>query len=119
MNAETKEAFVFMGVPQNGTKQDIHNSYLRLSKKYHPDMNGGSTQLFQMLRDSYNTANAYFDIEEKGAIKDGADQNTTLWIASAIEILNRIQNLNDIPGLTYGQRKIIREAKQLADLLKP
>ena len=35
------------------TKEDVRKKYLKLSRKYHPDMEGGSTQKFQEIREAY------------------------------------------------------------------
>lgn len=43
------------------TKEDVRKKYLKLSKKYHPDMEGGSTEKFQEIRQSYEIIVEYMD----------------------------------------------------------
>ncbi|CAA6816593.1 MAG: Heat shock protein DnaJ-like [uncultured Sulfurovum sp.] len=43
------------------TKEDVRKKYLKLSKKYHPDMEGGSTEKFQEIREAYEILVEYMD----------------------------------------------------------
>ncbi|CAA6825022.1 MAG: Heat shock protein DnaJ-like [uncultured Sulfurovum sp.] len=43
------------------TKEDVRKKYLKLSKKYHPDMEGGSTEKFQEIREAYEILVGYMD----------------------------------------------------------
>lgn len=43
------------------TKEDVRKKYLKLSKKYHPDMEGGSTEKFQEIRQAYEIIVEYMD----------------------------------------------------------
>ena len=43
------------------TKEDVRKKYLKLSKKYHPDMEGGSTEKFQEIRQAYEILVEYMD----------------------------------------------------------
>ncbi len=43
------------------TKEDVRKKYLKLSRKYHPDMEGGSTEKFQEIREAYEILVEYMD----------------------------------------------------------
>ena len=43
------------------TKEDVRKKYLKLSRKYHPDMEGGSTQKFQEIRKAYEILVEYME----------------------------------------------------------
>ena len=43
------------------TKEDVRKKYLKLSRKYHPDMEGGSTQKFQEIQKAYEILVEYMD----------------------------------------------------------
>ena len=43
------------------TKEDIRKKYLKLSRKYHPDMEGGTTEKFQEIRAAYEVLVEYMD----------------------------------------------------------
>ena len=43
------------------TKEDVRKKYLKLSRKYHPDMAGGSTEKFQEIREAYEILVEYMD----------------------------------------------------------
>ena len=43
------------------TQEDVRKKYLKLSRKYHPDMEGGSTQKFQEIREAYEILVAYIE----------------------------------------------------------
>ena len=42
-------------------KKDVRKKYLRLSRKYHPDMEGGSVEKFQEIRDAYEILVQYME----------------------------------------------------------
>jgi len=42
-------------------KEHVRKKYLKLSRKYHPDMEGGSTQKFQEIREAYEILVEYMD----------------------------------------------------------
>lgn len=42
-------------------KEDIKKRYLKLSRKYHPDMPEGSTEKFQEINKAYKLINKYVD----------------------------------------------------------
>jgi len=53
------------------TQVDVRKKYLKLSRKYHPDMEGGSTQKFQDIQEAYTILTEYmesfrfvFDVDE-------------------------------------------------------
>jgi len=43
------------------SKDHVRKKYLKLSKKYHPDMEGGSTEKFQEVREAYEILVEYMD----------------------------------------------------------
>jgi DnaJ-class molecular chaperone len=43
------------------TKEHVRKKYLKLSRKYHPDMEGGSTEKFQEIREAYEILLEYMD----------------------------------------------------------
>jgi len=43
------------------TQEHVRKKYLKLSKKYHPDMEGGSTEKFQEIREAYEILTEYME----------------------------------------------------------
>ena len=43
------------------TKEHVRKKYLKLSRRYHPDMEGGSTEKFQEIREAYEILVEYMD----------------------------------------------------------
>ena len=43
------------------TKEDVRKKYLKLSRLYHPDMEGGSTEKFQEIRKAYEVLMEYME----------------------------------------------------------
>jgi len=43
------------------TKEHVRKKYLKLSRQYHPDMEGGSTEKFQEIRKAYEILLEYMD----------------------------------------------------------
>ena len=43
------------------TKENVRKKYLKLSRQYHPDMEGGSTEKFQEIREAYEILVEYMD----------------------------------------------------------
>ena len=43
------------------SKEHVRKKYLKLSRKYHPDMDGGSTEKFQEIREAYEILVAYME----------------------------------------------------------
>lgn len=43
------------------SKEQVRKKYLKLSRLYHPDMPGGSTQKFQEIRDAYEVLTQYME----------------------------------------------------------
>ncbi|XOB63303.1 DnaJ domain-containing protein [Campylobacterota bacterium DY0563] len=58
---EFERAVDFFGILTNTSKKDLKNKYLKLSKKYHPDMPDGSEEKFKELQDYYELLNRYMD----------------------------------------------------------
>ena len=43
------------------TKEHVRKKYLKLSRQYHPDMEGGSTEKFQEIREAYEILMEYME----------------------------------------------------------
>ena len=43
------------------SQEHVRKKYLKLSRKYHPDMEGGSTEKFQEIREAYEILIAYME----------------------------------------------------------
>ncbi len=43
------------------SKEHVRKKYLKLSRQYHPDMEGGSTEKFQEIREAYEILVEYMD----------------------------------------------------------
>jgi len=43
------------------TQEQVRKKYLKLSRKYHPDMEGGSTKKFQEVREAYDILTEYMN----------------------------------------------------------
>ena len=58
---EFEKAVDFFGILIKTSKKDLKKKYLKMSKKYHPDMPEGSHEKFQELQEAYDLLNAYMD----------------------------------------------------------
>jgi len=58
---EFEKAVDMFGILTRTSKKDLKEKYLKLSKKYHPDMPEGSNEKFQELQDAYDMLNSYID----------------------------------------------------------
>ncbi|MCV6608559.1 MAG: DnaJ domain-containing protein [Campylobacterales bacterium] len=56
-----KEAVDCLGLLKKITKEEIRKKYLKLSKKYHPDVEGGDKVKFQEINKSYEIVTIYLD----------------------------------------------------------
>ena len=56
-----EEAVDLFGILIRTSKKDLKKKYLKLSKKYHPDMPEGSDEKFQELQEAYDLLNDYMD----------------------------------------------------------
>ncbi len=59
--AEFRDAVETLELLSLRTKEDVRKKYLKLSKKYHPDMEGGSTEKFQEIRQAYEILVEYME----------------------------------------------------------
>lgn len=50
-----------LGILTRVSRKDVKAKYLKLSKRYHPDMPEGSEEKFQELKEAYDTICAYMD----------------------------------------------------------
>jgi len=51
---EFEKAVDIFGILTRMSKKDLKSRYLKLSKKYHPDLNGGNDEKFIELKKSYD-----------------------------------------------------------------
>ena len=58
---EFEKAVDMFGILTRVSKKDIKNKYLKLSKKFHPDMPEGSDEKFIELKKNYDLLCAYMD----------------------------------------------------------
>jgi len=58
---EFEKAVDMFGILTRVSKKDLKKKYLKLSKKYHPDMPDGSTEKFIELKKNYEILLAYMD----------------------------------------------------------
>ena len=50
-----KNYYDVLGVNKNASQDDIKKAYRNLSKKYHPDKNGGDDSKFKEINEAYDT----------------------------------------------------------------
>ena len=50
-----KNYYDVLGVNKNASQEDIKKAYRNLSKKYHPDRNGGDETKFKEINEAYDT----------------------------------------------------------------
>jgi len=43
-----------LGISKDATQDDVKKAYRKMSKKYHPDVNGGDDVMFKKLNDAYS-----------------------------------------------------------------
>lgn len=55
------KAVEMFGIISKMSKKDIKKRYYKLSKKYHPDLNGGCSKKFLELKQSYEILLEYMD----------------------------------------------------------
>lgn len=70
-NEEFEKAVDLFGILTRTSRKELKQKYLKLSKKYHPDMPEGSQEKFLELKKAYDLLNEYmdsymfnFDVEE-------------------------------------------------------
>ena len=59
--SEFEKAVDMFGVLTRISKKDLKKKYLKLSKKFHPDMPDGSDEKFIELKKNYEILSAYVD----------------------------------------------------------
>ena len=55
------KAVEIFGIISTMSKKDIKKRYLKLSKQYHPDVEGGSNEKFMELKKAYDTLQEYME----------------------------------------------------------
>jgi len=58
---EFHEAIVMLDLLSLTSREHVRKKYLKLSRLYHPDMEGGSTEKFQKIQESYEILTKYMD----------------------------------------------------------
>lgn len=58
---EFEKAVDLFGILTRVSKKELKQKYLKLSKKFHPDMPEGSDKKFQELQQAYELLNSYID----------------------------------------------------------
>jgi len=48
-----KEYYRLLGLPQTATKEEIKKAYRTLSKRYHPDMPNGNSEIYIKIKEAY------------------------------------------------------------------
>jgi len=59
--SEFKDAVESLELLSLITQEQVRKKYLKLSRKYHPDMEGGSTEKFQEVREAYTILTEYMN----------------------------------------------------------
>ena len=59
--SELEKAVEMFGILTRISKKDLKKKYLKLSKKFHPDMPEGSDEKFIELKKNYEMLSAYMD----------------------------------------------------------
>ncbi|MBP7770114.1 MAG: DnaJ domain-containing protein [Aliarcobacter sp.] len=59
--SEFEKAVDMFGILTRVSKKDLKKKYLKLSKKFHPDMPEGSDEKFIELKKNYEMLSAYMD----------------------------------------------------------
>jgi len=67
---EYEKSLENLGIVSKFTASDLKNRYLKLSRKYHPDMPNGDDKKFKEINKSYKLIQKYiqnfkFDVDEK------------------------------------------------------
>lgn len=62
-----KKHFIILGIDKNFSKEEVKNSFLKLTKIYHPDINKNdyAEKNFQEIKNSYEILIKYFDTQEE------------------------------------------------------
>ena len=58
---EFEKAVDTLGILTKVSKKEVKQKYLKLSKRYHPDMPEGDEKKFQEIKESYDLLSAYMD----------------------------------------------------------
>ena len=58
---EFRDAVDTLGLLSLTSKEHVRKRYMSLSKQYHPDMTGGSTEKFQQISRAYEILSDYMD----------------------------------------------------------
>lgn len=60
-NEEFNKAVDLFGILTKISKKELKEKYLKLSKKYHPDMSEGSDKKFQEVKEAYDLLVSYIE----------------------------------------------------------
>ena len=73
---EYEKSLKILGIVSRFTAEDLKNSYLKLSKKYHPDMPQGDNEKFKEINEAYKMIQKYIQNYRYGVDeKDFYEQN--------------------------------------------
>ncbi len=59
--SEFKDAVESLELLSLTSREHVRKKYLKLSRQYHPDMEGGSTEKFQEIQEAYEILVEYMD----------------------------------------------------------
>ena len=72
-----KDYYEILGVPKNAAMREIKLAYIKLSKKYHPDLNNSNTALeFKIIKEAYETLS---NLNERKKYDDSISNNVGLY----------------------------------------
>lgn len=58
---EFEKAVDILGILTRVTRKELKQKYLKMSKKYHPDMPEGSEQKFKEIKEAYDLLSSYME----------------------------------------------------------
>ncbi|MEA2098613.1 MAG: DnaJ domain-containing protein [Campylobacterota bacterium] len=67
---EYEQALESLGIVSKYTVSDLKNRYLKLSKKYHPDMPTGDDEKFKEINEAYKLVQKYIQSFRYGVNED-------------------------------------------------
>ncbi len=65
-----EKSLEILGIVSRFSLNDLKNNYLKLSKKYHPDMPDGDDEKFKEINEAYKTIQKYIQTYRFGVDED-------------------------------------------------